>query len=131
LAATSPRARYLGPVYLVTSDVTVSAGEVFTLYMRALPNVTHVGATTRGALSDMIEKPLPNGWSLALACEIYRDPAGENYEVRGIPPKVPFEVFPLDDPIGEYPRRILALMDDIRREAPADTLDGSRPSAAR
>src|SRR5712692_3736793 len=123
----SKRARYLGPVYLVTSDVTVSAGEVFTLYMRALPNVTHIGGTTRGALSDMIEKPLPNGWSLALACEIYRDPAGENYEVRGIPPKVQFEVFPPDDPIGGYPRRILALMDDIPREPPAGTLDGSRP----
>ena len=45
----SRRASYLGPVYLLTSDVTVSAGEIFTLYMRALPNVIHVGGTTRGA----------------------------------------------------------------------------------
>ena len=34
--------------------------------MRALPNVVQVGGTTRGAFSDMIEKPLPNGWSLNL-----------------------------------------------------------------
>ncbi len=123
----SKRARYLGPVYLLTSDVTVSAGETFTLYMRALPNVTQVGGKTRGALSDMIEKPLPNGWSLALAAEIYRDPQGQWYEVRGIPPKVPFEVFPPNDPIGGYTRRVQALMDDIRRGVPVDALGGSRP----
>ena len=54
-ATPSKRARYLGPVYLLTSDVTVSAGEIFTLLMRALPNVVHVGGTTRGALSDTTE----------------------------------------------------------------------------
>ena len=90
----STRARYLGPVYLLTSDVTVSAGEIFTLFMRALPNVVHVGGATRGALSDMIEKPLPNGWSLALPAEIYRDPTDkatrcEEYRrevaARGVP----------------------------------------------
>ena len=81
----SRRVSYLGPVYLLTSDVTVSAGETFTLSMRALPNVVHVGGTTRGALSDQFEKPLPNGWSLAVAAEIYRDPDGHWYEVWGIP----------------------------------------------
>jgi carboxyl-terminal processing protease len=123
----SKQARYVGPVYLLTSDVTVSAGEVFTLYMRVLPNVIQVGGTTRGALSDMIEKPLPNGWSLALAAEIYRDPQGEWYEVRGIPPKVQFEVFPPNDLIGGYTRRVQALMDDIRRGVPVDALGGGRP----
>ena len=74
----SRRTRYLGPVYLLTSDITLSAAEVFVLYMRALPNVIHVGETTRGALSDTINKPLPNGWRLVLPPEIYRDPAGAN-----------------------------------------------------
>lgn len=39
--------RYTGPVYVMTSDITVSAGEVITLSLCALPNVTHVGMPTR------------------------------------------------------------------------------------
>ena len=124
----STRARYVGPVYLLTSDVTVSAGEIFTLFMRALPNVIHVGGKTRGALSDMIEKPLPNGWSLALAGEIYRDAAGQWYEVRGIPPKVEFEVFPPTELIGGHARRVQALMEDIRRGALAGAAGAGRPN---
>src|SRR5438874_3159921 len=59
--------RYAGPVYLLTSDITLSAAEVFALYMRALPNVVHLGETTRGAFSDQVDKPLPNGWLLVLS----------------------------------------------------------------
>jgi carboxyl-terminal processing protease len=84
--------------------------------MRALPNVIHVGETTRGAFSDTINKPLPNGWTLILPGEIYRDPAGQSYEVRGLPPQRAFEVFPRDDLFGGHARRVLVLMDDIRRE---------------
>lgn len=79
--------RYLGPVTLLTSDITVSAGEIFTLAMRAFPNVRHVGSTTRGALSDQLEKPLPNGWTLTLPAEIYRDPLGRVWEGVGIAPQ--------------------------------------------
>jgi carboxyl-terminal processing protease len=114
----STRARYdAGPVYLLTSDVTLSAAEIFTLYMRALPNVIHVGDTTRGAFSDMIEKPLPNGWTLLLSAEVYRDPEGQNYEVRGLPPRVKREIFPAADLTGGHARAVLALMDEIRRDA--------------
>jgi carboxyl-terminal processing protease len=117
--APSDRARYLGPVYLLTSDITLSAAEVFALYMRALPNVIHVGETTRGAFSDTINKPLPNGWTLVLPGEIYRDPQGQSYEVRGLPPQRRFEVFPADDLRGGHARRVLALMEEIRRELTA------------
>jgi len=119
--APSERARYLGPVYLLTSDVTLSAAEVFALYMRALPNVIHVGKTTRGAFSDTVNKPLPNGWTLVLPTEIYRDPAGETYEVRGLPPQRRFDVFPRDDLFHGHARRVLALMDEIRRDLRAAT----------
>ena len=85
--------RYTGPVYLLTSNVTVSAAEVFTMAMRALPNVTHVGQTTRGALSDVLTKKLPNGWRVTLSNEIYRDSAGNAWEGRGVPPTIPIEVF--------------------------------------
>ena len=96
--------------------MTVSAGEAFALYMRALPNVVHVGGTTRGAFSDMIEKPLPNGWTLTLSAEVYRDPQGRSYEVRGLPPQVKREVFPPSDLTGGHARAVLALMDEIRRD---------------
>jgi carboxyl-terminal processing protease len=115
----SSRARYLGPVYLLTSDITLSAAEVFALYMRALPNVVHVGETTRGAFSDTINKPLPNGWTLVLPGEIYRDPQGQTYEARGLPPQRRFAVFPPDDLRTGHARRVLALMEEIRRELAA------------
>ncbi len=89
--------RYTGPVYLVTSDITVSAAEIFTMSMRALPNVTHVGGTTRGALSDMLWKPLPNGWTLSLSNEVYLDAKRKPWEGAGIPPQVPLEVFSTSD----------------------------------
>jgi carboxyl-terminal processing protease len=111
----SDRSRYLGPVYMLTSDITLSAGEVFALYMRALPNVVHVGETTRGAFSDKIDKPLPNGWRLALSAEIYRDRDGHSYEARGLPPQVKREVFPADALADGHARRVLELMDEIRR----------------
>lgn len=89
----SPRIRYTGPVTLLTSDITVSAAETFTLAMRALPNVRHVGARTRGALSDQLAKPLPNGWTLTLPAETYRGPIGRSDEGIGITPAAPFAPF--------------------------------------
>ena len=109
----SKRSRYLGPVYLLTSDVTVSAGEIFTLLMRALPNVVHVGGKTRGALSDKFGKRLPNNWLLEMPMEVYYDPQEQNYEVRGIPPKEQMEIFPPNNLAGAHPRAVLALMDKI------------------
>ncbi len=82
----SERIHFLGKVALLTSDVTVSAGETFTLAMRALPNVVQIGGRTRGALSDQLTKPLPNGWTLTLPAEDYRDPDGRSAEGVGIDP---------------------------------------------
>lgn len=91
----SDRRRYLGKVALLTSDVTVSAGETFTLAMRTLPNVTQIGGRTRGALSDQLVKPLPNGWILTLPAEMYRDPQGRSQEGVGISPE---QIIPPFDP---------------------------------
>ncbi|KSB88424.1 hypothetical protein AS593_05175 [Caulobacter vibrioides] len=96
--APSERPRYLGPVWLLTSPVTVSAGETFTLSMRALPNVRQAGETTRGALSDQLQKPLPGGWRFALPAEIHRDAGGKVVEGEGVVPQIPMAVFPPGDP---------------------------------
>jgi C-terminal processing protease CtpA/Prc len=66
----------------------VSAAEIFSLAMMALPNVTRVGTPTYGILSDSLEKQLPNGWSLGLSNEVYVAADGNLYEGRGIPPNI-------------------------------------------
>ncbi|CAM3779173.1 S41 family peptidase [Corallococcus sp. ZKHCc1 1396] len=112
------RPAFHGPVHLVTSDVTVSAGEVFTLAVRALPQVVHVGARTRGSFSDVLVKPLPNGWTVHLSNEHYTDSRGEDFEARGAPPQRTVEVFPEGDLFHGHARAIRALADSLgAREA--------------
>jgi carboxyl-terminal processing protease len=107
----SPRARYTGPVYLLTSNVTVSAAEIFAMAMRALPNVTHAGEPTRGSLSDMLAKRLPNGWGVTLSNEIYLDKDGALWEGKGIAPELPITVFAPDaDPAVTHARALRTLV---------------------
>lgn len=87
------RPSFYGPVHLLTSDNTVSAAEVFTLAMRALPNVRHYGMTTHGSLSDILFKPLPNDWVLMLSNEVYKDSDGVSWEGQGIVPEVYLPIF--------------------------------------
>jgi carboxyl-terminal processing protease len=103
---------FTGPVYLLTSNVTVSAAEIFTIAMRALPNVTHLGQTTRGALSDELTKRLPNGWTLSLSNEVYLDSAGKAWEGRGIPPSVPLPVFAAGEEPGQTHLQALRVVID-------------------
>ena len=86
--------RYTGPVYLMTSHATLSAGEVFVLAMRSLPNVTQIGERTNGSFSDVLSKALPNGWLLDLSNEIYLDSTGALWEGAGIPPKIALRMRP-------------------------------------
>ena len=83
----SPRGptQYLKPVVVLTSHSTVSAAEIFTLMMSALPNVTLVGEPTQGALSDQLEKNLPGGIRFSLSNEFYLSIDGEWFEATGIP----------------------------------------------
>jgi carboxyl-terminal processing protease len=83
----------------VTSDMTVSAGEVLTLALRALPQVTHAGEATRGAFSDVLEKTLPNGWIVELSNEVYTDNQGIVWEGRGITPEHAFSVLGGSNPL--------------------------------
>ncbi|CAA6819924.1 MAG: Peptidase family S41 [uncultured Thiotrichaceae bacterium] len=87
---------YLKPVILITGEATGSAAEVFTLAMRSLPQVTHIGETTAGMVSDVLEKTLPNGWEIWLANEVYFDSDGVNHEGTGIAPEVAVSTFSLE-----------------------------------
>lgn len=95
--APAGQSHYDKPVLLLTSDLTVSAGEKFTLMMRALPQVRHVGQATQGALNGGLGKGLPNGWEFGMPSDVLRDPQGLVHEARGITPAIEFEVFPADD----------------------------------
>ncbi len=81
------------PVYLLISDNTVSAAESFVSTMRQFPNVTLVGTNTRGALSSILVKKLPDGSVLGLSDMQLLSPAGVNYETKGIPPDVRVESY--------------------------------------
>ena len=78
---------YTKPVYLITSQRTASAAEIFTLAMKSLDNVHLVGEETAGILSKMLSVQLPNGWQLSLSNEVYRDRQGKSFEVSGIEPR--------------------------------------------
>jgi hypothetical protein len=78
--------RFTGPVAVLTSDATISAAEVGTLALRALPNTRSFGRSTYGALSDPFQFRLPNGWKGAVSNEIYRASDGSVFEGSGIPP---------------------------------------------
>ena len=72
----------------------MSGGEIATVALRQLPNVTHYGATTRGSFSTVLSKPLPNGWVAELSNERFLAPDGVLYEETGITPDVALEVSP-------------------------------------
>lgn len=89
--------QYLKPVYLLTTDRTVSAGDSLALMMRALPHVIQVGQPTSGSISNKLVKSLPGEFIVSFSNESYIDPNGMLYEGRGVPPRVALQVFdPLD-----------------------------------
>ena len=81
------------PVYVLTSGYTTSAAEIFVLAVRQLPQVTIVGERTDGALSDMLPRTLPNGWTFTLSHQRYVAPDGHCYEQVGLEPDL---LLPLD-----------------------------------
>lgn len=83
-----------GPVYLLTSGVTISAAETFALALSHFDNVTVVGAPSNGILSDMSFLALPNGWAASLSNERYLNAAGENFEGQGVPVDIAAPVIP-------------------------------------
>jgi carboxyl-terminal processing protease len=107
--------RFTGPVYVLTSDLTVSAGEILTLSLRALDNVTHVGERTRGAFSTVLTKYLPNGWEISLSNEVYTDPQGMVWEGRGIEPETSVSVFNMERPTEGHVEAVWAIADRIIR----------------
>ena len=82
----APAARQLNqPVVLLTSRLTGSGAEIFTMAMRDLPQVITIGEATGGGLSDIHGITLPNGWLFGLSNQEYRTMSGELFEGVGVP----------------------------------------------
>ena len=107
----SARPRYTGNLTVLTSDMTVSAGEIFVMGLRARSQTTHAGEATRGALSDVLEKELPNGWIIELSNEVYRDHEGVLWEGRGIKPERALQVFQGAGPLQPLAAAIMSLIE--------------------
>lgn len=84
---------YVKPIYLLTSNATVSAGEYLVLSLKELPYVTHIGENINGIFSDMPLRFLPNGWAFILSNEIITDLQRTSYEVVGIEPDMAATMF--------------------------------------
>ncbi len=74
-----------GKLVLLTSALTASAAETFTMGTLGMPNVTRIGEATEGIFSDMLVRVLPNGWLFSLSNERFTDPRGSSYEGIGVP----------------------------------------------
>jgi carboxyl-terminal processing protease len=101
----------------VTDRETISAAEILTMCLRALPNVTHIGEATRGSLSDILTKDLPNGWTLNLSNEVYLDSERKGWEGKGIPPHTEFMVHAEDTAPGDSEAAARAMISHVLAEA--------------
>ena len=85
---------FKGPVAILTSGLTISAGETFTQAMMGRrPAVFRVGESTQGVFSDVLGRQLPNGFRFGLPNEVFRAPDGRTFDGPGIPPTHPVPVF--------------------------------------
>ncbi|MEV0240628.1 S41 family peptidase [Streptomyces sp. NPDC050674] len=86
--------RYTGPIAVLTSGTTVSAGETFTQALIDRPGGTvRIGQPTQGVFSDVMQRTLPNGMTAILPNEEFLNRSGRTYDGTGIPPHLTEPVF--------------------------------------
>jgi CubicO group peptidase (beta-lactamase class C family) len=95
--AKSPIDAYTKPIYVITGRSTGSGGEVLSMALKALPQVTLIGEATNGSVSDSLEHTLPNGWTLSLSHQVYTDSEGTKVESIGVTPDVEMPVYATQD----------------------------------
>ncbi len=82
------------PLVLLTDRYTGSAAERYTMALRTLPNLVHMGDTTNGAFSTMIGREMVNGWSFTVATQVIEFRDGHSYEGTGMIPDILVENSP-------------------------------------
>jgi len=104
--------QFTKPVILLTNDRTVSAGDVFAMIMKELPNVKSIGSNTRGIYSDMYGFKLPNGWLISLSNQRYYNNKMVCYEGLGTPVEINVlntqnDLQKMNDPVLEAALKVL------------------------
>ncbi|MEP4533140.1 MAG: S41 family peptidase [Cyclobacteriaceae bacterium] len=85
----NPSISYNKPVIVLTDRKTISAGEVFLLYMKSFAHVTQIGDTTAGDFSTVSNmRFLPNGWTYLYSIQKFLLPNGESLDGIGHIPEV-------------------------------------------
>jgi carboxyl-terminal processing protease len=102
--------RFNGKIMLLTDNNTASAAERFTLAMRTLPYVTHLGDTTTGIFAGNMERDLPNGWLYTLTHSLITSIDNICYEGTGIPPDI--YIINTEDDIANSTDNVLELARD-------------------
>lgn len=115
---------YTKPVYLLTSQQSASATDMMALGSMELNNLKRIGSHTNGAISDALQKTLPNGWYFSLSNEVYTDNNDKCYENIGVP--VHYELdYPNDrqtffrsiaNDLEKDKRNILNAINELQRE---------------
>lgn len=84
-----PKGAYFDkPIVYLTDRYTISAAERMTYAFKALPNVTHMGDTTNGAIATIVGRELANGWKYSIVTQKIEGFDGKYYEGVGIPPEI-------------------------------------------
>ena len=115
---------YMKPVYLLTSQQSASATDFMALASLEIKSIKRIGSHTNGALSDALEKRLPNGWYFSISNLVYEDNNRKCYENIGIP--VDFELnYPNDrqtffrsvaNDLEQDKKDILKVIDELKTE---------------
>ncbi len=81
--------QYTKPVMVLTDRRTISAGEVFLIHMKNLPQVEQLGDTTAGDFSaTSVRRFLPNGWTYNYSIQKLLLPDGTSLDGIGHIPDV-------------------------------------------
>ncbi len=70
---------------VLTSPITASAVEAFTVSMNEVADAMIVGNRSFGEFSDAIDWVLPNRTEFTMSMEVYTDLHGTEYEAAGVP----------------------------------------------
>ena len=109
------KAQFTKPLFVLTSNSTVSCGETLTLMLKAFPHTVQIGEPTRGCLSSFLNKSFPHGFHLTLSNEIYESPGGTIAEGSGVQPDISFAVFEPERLNRSYPDAIARALLEISR----------------
>lgn len=88
------------PIILLTNRNCYSAANFFTMYMKALPQVTVLGDKTGGGGGIPVVSDLSNGWKVRVSASQTLDKSSFNIE-NGVPPDVKLDLNKNDENIGK------------------------------